>query len=223
MRPPRARAKPNSLPTLLESHRRPLTDQERRTLRAKIRSLQGRGGRSRTGWIPIAAVVIVVLWLVTILASDAPWMVVTAFWLVTGAVIALWVGRDMRKHASQFDLMAAGLQSALAANAAEVYDVRARAFVEFEEEEDEGACYGFEIDGPRLVFVSGQEFYPGARFPSLDFSIVYVLDEAGRTMDMLIDKRGARAKPARTIPASKRVERPGHLEVRAGTIDTFPR
>ena len=221
MRPPPARAKPNSLPTLLESHRRPLTDQERRTLRAKIRSLQQRGVRSRTGWIPIAAVVILVLWLLTILASDAPWMVVTAFWLVTGAVIALWVGRDMSKHGSQFGDMAARLQSALVANAADVYDVRARAFIEFEEEEDEGACYGFEIDGPRLVFVSGQEFYPGARFPSLDFSLVYVVDEAGRTVDMLIDKRGARARPARTIPAREHAERPEHLEVRAGTIDTF--
>jgi hypothetical protein len=148
-------------------------------------------------------------------------MIVTAFWLVTGAAIALWVGRDMRKHASQFDDMAAGLQSALTANAADVYDVRARAFVEFEEKEDEGACYGFEIDGPRLVFVSGQEFYPGARFPSLDFSLVYVVDEAGRTVDMLIDKRGARAKPAYTIPAARHVERPAHLEVREGTIDTL--
>lgn len=221
MRPPLARAKLSSLPTLLESHRRPLTDQERRTLRAKIRSLQGRSVRSRTGWMPMAAIVIVVLWLLTILASDAPWTVVTAFWLVTGAAIGLWVGRDMRKDASQFHDMAVGLQSALTANAADVYDVRARAFVEFEEEEDEGACYGFEIDGPRLVFVTGQEFYPGARFPSLDFSLVYVVDEAGRTVHMLIDKRGAQAKPARTIPASEQVERPEHLEVRAGTIDTL--
>jgi hypothetical protein len=126
----------------------------------------------------------------------------------------------MRKHASQFDAMAAGLQSALTANAADVYDVRARAFVEFEEEEDEGASYGFEIDGPRLVFVNGQEFYPGARFPSLDFSLVYLVDEAGRTVDMLIDKRGARAKPEYTIPVGRQVPRPEHLEVRAGGVDT---
>ena len=210
-----------NLPAFFESHRRPLTRQERRTLRAKIRSLQERGTRSRTRWIPIAAIVIVVLWLLTLLASDAPWMVVTVFWLVTGGVIALWVGRDMRKHASQFGDMAAGLQSALRADAADVHDVRARAFVEFEEEEDEGAGYAFEIEGPRLVFVSGQEFYSSARFPSLDFSLVYVLDEAGRAVDMLIDKRGARATPAFTIPAVEHRERPEHLEVRAGTIDTL--
>jgi hypothetical protein len=195
MRPRPARAKPNSLPTLLESHRRPLTDQERRTLRAKIRSLQGRGVRSRTGWIPIAVVIIFVLWLVTILAADAPWMVVTAFWLVTGGVIALWVSRDMRRHASQFDDMAVGLQSAL-------------------------------IGTPRTCTTcarvhSSNSRKKGARFPSLDFSLVHVVDEAGRTLDMLIDKRGARAKSARTIPASEQVERPEHLEVRVGTIDSF--
>jgi hypothetical protein len=221
MRPRLARAKPSSLPAFLESHRRPLTEQERRTLRAKIRSLQQRGGRSRTRWIPIAVVVIVLLWLLTLRASDAPWMVVTAFWLVTGVVIALWVGRDMRNHASQFSDMAAGLASALTADAADVYDVRARAFVEFEEEEDEGACYAFEIDGPRLVFVTGQEFYSSARFPSLDFSLVYVLDGAGRTVDMLIDKRGVRAKPAFTIPARPQRERPEHLELREGSLETL--
>ena len=198
-----------------------MTEQERRTLRAKIRSLQERGSRSRTRWIPIALVVIVVLWLLTLLASDAPWMVVTVFWLVTGGVIALWTGRDMRKHASQFSDMAAGLQSALTTDAADVYDVRARAFVEFEEEEDEGACFAFEIEGPRLVFISGQEFYSGARFPSLDFSLVYVLDEADGAVDMLIDKRGSRVKPAFTIPAAEQRERPEHLEVRAGTIDSL--
>jgi hypothetical protein len=221
MRPRRARAKRSSLPAFLAPHRRRLTEQERRTLRAKIRSLEGRSSRARTRWIPIAGLVIVVLWLLTLVASDASRIIITAFWLAVGAAIALWVGRDMHEHASQFSDMAAALLSALTANAADVYDVRARAFVEFEEEEDEGACYAFEISGSRLVVVSGQEFYSGARFPSLDFSLVYVLDEAGRTVDILIDKRGARAKPAFIIPAARRRERPEHLEVRAGTIDTL--
>ena len=140
---------------------------------------------------------------------------------MAGGAIALWVGRDMKKHAAEFGDMATALQSALMADAADVYDVRARAFAEFEEAEDEGACYAFEIDGPRLVFVSGQEFYASARFPSLDFSLVYVLDGAGRSVDMLIEKRGPRAKPARMIPVAQQTERPEHLEVRAGAIDTL--
>jgi len=157
------------------------------------------------------------------LASDAPWTVVTAFWIVVGAGIALWVRRDMRAHAGQFDAIATGLRSALAANVAEVFDVRAKAFVEFEEVDDEGACYAFEIDGPRVVFVNGQEFYAGARFPSLDFSLVYLCDQAGRRVDMLIDKRGPKAAPTQTIPAARtqQIRRPEHLEVRAGSVDTL--
>lgn len=39
---------------------------------------------------------------------------------------------------------------------------------------------------------------------------------------MLIDKRGPRAKPVRVIPAAaQQTDRPEHLELREGTIDTL--
>ena len=69
------------------------------------------------------------LWLWTVLASDASWLIITAFWLVVGGTIALGVRRDIRAHA-------------------------------------------------------GQESYEGAKFPSLDFSLVYVLNERGNTVDI---------------------------------------
>ena len=164
-----------------------------------------------------------VLWLWTILASDASWFVVTAFWLIVGGAITLWVRRDMGAHGRHFEGMARGLESALRRNAADVYDVRATAFAELEEIEDEGACYAFEIEEGRLAFIQGQEFYESARFPSLDFSLVYVLDEAGRTVEMFIDKRGARAAPVKRIPSAikQRLDVPDHLEVRAGKIDNL--
>jgi hypothetical protein len=97
-----------------------------------------------------------------------------------------------------------------------VYEVRSRSFVEFEEVEDEGACYAFELDDERVVFISGQEFYPEAKFPSLDFSLAYILDEAGHNVDMLIEKRGPKAAPARVIPGSvkERLVIPEMLETR---------
>jgi hypothetical protein len=204
-----------------EPSRRPLTQAERRALRATIRSLTVRGRRASIVWLPIAGGLVLVLWVWTILASDAPWFIVTAFWLIAGGGITLWVRRDMRTHGSHLEGMARGLQSALRRNAADVYDVRARAFAELEEIEDEGACYAFEIEGGRLAFIQGQEFYESARFPSLDFSLVHVLDEAGRTVETLIDKRGAKAAPARRIPAAikQRLVVPDHLEVRVGRID----
>ena len=116
--------------------------------------------------------------------------------------------------------MARGLESALRRNTAEVYDVRASAYAELEEIEDEGACYAFQIEAGRVGFLAGQEFYEGNRFPSLDFSVAYIVDENGRSVDMLIEKRGAKAAPARRIPAAvkERLEAPEHLEVRDGTI-----
>jgi hypothetical protein len=156
-----------------------------------------------------------------LLASDAHWVIVTAFWLVIGAAITFWVRRDMRKDAAQYKSMGRGLESALRRNAADVYDIRAKSFAELQEIEDEGACYAFEIDGDRLVFISGQEFYAGANFPSLDFSLVYILDEAGHTVDMFIGKRGAKAVPARTITAAVKasLDVPDHLQVRIGSVD----
>ena len=205
---------------MLESARRPLTVAERRLLRAKLRSLEARIRRLPGSVLLIAGVVFVALWLWTLVASDAPRVVVSAFWLVAGGAITLWVRRDMRGDQREMEAMARGLESALRRSAADVYDIRANAFAELAEIEDEGACYAFELDGGRIVFITGQEFYESAGFPSLDFSLVYVLGERGETVDMLIDKRGRKATAARTISADvkRTLDVPDHLQVLDGTI-----
>jgi hypothetical protein len=201
--------------SVLGCSRRPLTAAERRLIEAKARSLTAGGQRASAKSLRIAGSTILVLWLLTLVASDASWPIVTAFWLVVGSGITLWVRRDIRKDAVHLEEMAGRLESSLRGNLADVYEIRANSFVEFQEIEDEGACYAFELDGNRFVFITGQEFYAGARFPSLDFGLVYVLDQRGETVDMFIDKRGAKARPARTIPADvkRQLELPGHLEV----------
>ena len=208
-------------PTLLAPTRRALTPTERRLTQARIKSLKARAHRASARAVPVTAAVVSVLWIWTILASDAPWHTVAAFWITVGGAIALWVRRDSRGNASSFQRMTRDMESALVRSEADVYDVHARAFAEFEEVEDEGACYAFELDGNRLLFVTGQEFYESAKFPSLDFSLVYVLDEQGQTVEMFIDKRGPKATPARTIPSSVKntLEIPELLEVRTGTLD----
>lgn len=207
----------------MDASRRTLTEKERRVIRARIRSLSARGRRASSISLPITGALILVLWIWTILASDAPRLVITLFWIVVGSVIELWVRRDMRAHGGQLEGMAQSLEAALKRNEADVYDIRAKAFVEFEEIEDEGACYAFDIGDDQLVFVTGQEFYESARFPSLDFSLVYVLDETGHSVDMLIDKRGPKTGPVRTIPAAvkQRLLVAEHLEVRVGRIDNL--
>ncbi len=99
-----------------------------------------------------------------------------------------------------------------------MFQIEATSFTEFEEVEDEGACYAFEIDWDRTVFVVGQQFYAGPKFPSHDFALVYILSERGDPVDMVIGKRGPRARAARTVPAVTKLELeiPEHLEVIAG-------
>jgi hypothetical protein len=175
---------------------------------------------SRRAWIA-TIVIVLLLWLLTLLASDAPWLAITAFWVLVGAAIVLWVRRDVARDASYETEWAERLESALRCNTANVFDVRARAFVELEEHEDEGACYAFALDDQRVVFVSGQEFYQAARFPSLDFSLVYALDETGMPVDVVIEKRGPRTAPVRTISYQVKhgLEIPEHLEVMTTSLD----
>ena len=206
----------------LDSRQRQLTTAEARLLRARASSLRGGGRRAHsTGlWIGIGA--IAVLWALTMLASDAPAIVITGFWLLAGAIIVLWVRRDLGADRNTSDALAANLESALRRDLALVYDIRASGFAEFEEVEDEGACYAFQLEGrDELVFLSGQEFYAEARFPSLDFALVFPLDEAGGRVDMLIEKRGARARPDRVVPASVKqtLTFPEDLRIVHGTLD----
>jgi hypothetical protein len=186
----------------LESRQRPLSESEARLLRGRMTSLQRRGRRASSGGLWIGILAIVILWALTMAASDAPAAVITAFWIVAGAVIILWVRRDLGADRRSLDTIVRRLESALRRNLADVYDIRSSGFVEFDEIEDEGACYAFQLAGKdEIVFLSGQEFYEEARFPSLDFALVFPLDEAGQRVDMLIEKRGAKSEPQRRIPS----------------------
>lgn len=166
-------------------------------------------------------VTLLVLWGATLALSDASSLVVTVFWAVAGSALLLWIRRDMRRDLAAFHEVLAQCRSALSRNEAEVFDIRSSRFVEFEEVEDEGACYAFEIEGGRIVFIAGQQFYPGARFPSHDFSLVCPLDERGYRLDMLIAKRGPAEDATHIIPAEAKLklEIPEHLEVIDGRLD----
>jgi hypothetical protein len=209
------------MPDSLPFRQRQLTEPEIRLLRSRA-ALMRRSGRRATSaslWVGLGAIVL--LWALTLIASDSPALIVTLFWLVVGVAIILAVRRSMQADGRQLQAVAAGLESALRRNLAEVYDIRATGFVEFEEIEDEGACYAFELPGGRLVFLQGQEFYGAADFPSLDFSLVMPLDESGRRVDMFIEKRGRKAEPQRTIPAAfkRELEIPDDLELLTGTLE----
>lgn len=202
--------------------RRPLSPAERRLLRMRSTSLRA-AARSGGGPIAIGAAGVGALWLATLAVSDAPWPVITAFWMVVGGGMVAWVARDARRWSDEARRMAADLDAVLAGGEAREWRVEAAAFVEFEEVEDEGAGYVFDLADGRLLFLSGQELYPSARFPSLDFSMVDLLDPRGRPVDQVVVKRGRRAAPRRVIPASRKLtlDIPEHMTVRRGTLATL--
>lgn len=165
------------------------------------------------------------LWLATVLASDAHWAVITLFWIAAGSGISFWVWRDAKRDYRHAATMAERLESALDRDEANVFDFEARSFVEFEELEDEGACYAFDLGRRRISFVVGQRFYPEARFPSLDFSLVYPLDAEGNEVDMLIEKRGPKAEALRKVPGHMKQDYvvPEHLQVLEGELSELER
>jgi hypothetical protein len=93
--------------------------------------------------------------------------------------------------------------------------------VELEEVEDEGACYAFQLSGKRIVFVSGQNFYPSARFPNSDFSLVDIYGENNVLVETFIEKHGKKLRPRRKISAevTSKMKVPDHLQVIEGKLD----
>jgi len=208
---------------MIEPSYRPLRAAEKRLMRAKVRALDRQARRGPKAMMLVAAAVFAALWAITLAATTAPWTVVTAFWLLVGGGITTWIWFEQRRDLKTLAAMARGVESALAHDRAEVYDIRASSFAEFEEFEDEGACYAFQLDDGNLLFLAGQEFYPSGRFPSLDFSLVYPLDRAGNRADMYIEKRGDRARSARMLGSAERerLEIMDSIECRPGTIDAL--
>jgi hypothetical protein len=163
-------------------------------------------------------VIFATLAFVTILNSDLPPFSIILFWIVAGGSITAWNDRDVVSDPKRRKRC---LESAMTRNSAEVFEVQATSFAEFEELEDEGVCYAFQVGDNQLAFVSGQDFYASPKFPSLHFSLVYALDEKGRRVCMLKETRGARAFAAMTLPAEakRHLHLPEPVTIIAGRLE----
>ena len=160
------------------------------------------------------ALMLAALWLATVAVSDAPIALITAFWVIVGAIVLGW----SRYSDVARDAWVVGLESALRANSANVYDVQATSFVSLQETDDEGGGFVFQLDGGQLLFLDAAAGRCSGRFPSLDFSVVQALDVAGTPVAQWIERRGAKAHPVRKVEAAVAVapadlsQRPGRLE-----------
>lgn len=196
---------------------RPLLQVEQRAVTRALGVRRRRLGRLRRRLFVFSSVVFGALWGLTMVASRAPVIVITVVWLVIGALLTLWsyfsARRELTKDVNRFE-------QALRRNEAREVRVQSTEMVEFEEEEDEGTCYAFQLDGGKILFISGQDYYSSAMFPNTDFSLVDVYDENGACIGELIHKRGQKLEPRRTVPARLKsgLSIPGHLEIIEGKL-----
>lgn len=177
-------------------------------MRARLRSVE-KNHRAVTVRSRFATPIICgALWLATILLSGVSIVVITAFWLAVGVAMHFMVRRDIGEGSP----WAPFITSALRGNEADIYEVRASAFLTYEPIDDEGTRYAFQIERDRALFIDGEVFEPGARFPSCDFNIVHALGVDGETRAEWIEKRGPLTEPAGAVrgPLSSF---PDHLDV----------
>jgi hypothetical protein len=206
----------------LEGSTRPLTEAEKRLLRWAVSHRERRLRKALRGTLSWGAIVLGVLWIFSIFATiiderGPSWYLSGLIWLVIALPMTLWsyagVRSDLAKAVRRFE-------SAMRLNTASTVRIQSTEMVEFEEEEDKGVRYAFQLTNGRMVFLSGQEFYPSPQFPNSDFSLVDIRSEDGTTIVGHIERRGRRIEQSRTIPAKKAsaLKIPDHLQIITGNL-----
>ena len=207
---------------MIEHFDRALNSSERRELEARLAVWEWfpRASLAKTAVASFA--VCGVLGLLTLAASDAPQPMVVLFWTLAAIGFTIWMGITGSQEAHR---QTARLRDALVQNRARGVRVKSDRVVEFDEIEDEGACYAFAVDEERVIFVLGQEFYANESFPNDDFSIVDVLSSSNLVADTLIVTDGHKLEPGRIIPSATKdaLEIPDHLQVVSGRIEDIER
>ena len=176
----------------MEKTVRQLTEKERRLLTSAMAWRVRRLKSARRRVIVYLSVLFSLFSGVIIIATrvdkkSPPWYYVCLIGWAIAAAIAWWIDHDLRpKLVADVELF----EGALTLGEACVMRIQSDAMVEFDEEEDEGACYAFQLDNRQIVFVSGQDFYPSARFPNTDFSLVTVYGNGGAQVASFMEKNG---------------------------------
>ena len=79
--------------------------------------------------------------------------------------------------------------------------------IEFEEIEDEGAQYLFQVEENKIFHISGQEFYETSFFPSNDFELITIMGPGkNQILDFHIHCIGHKLSPIMTVPRDVKKE-----------------
>lgn len=111
----------------------------------------------------------------------------TILWFVLLLSMLLWAyvssSRELKAKILE-------LEDVLSRNEVRVIRVLSQEMIEFEEVDDEGACYAFQVSDGEILFVSGQDYHRSVRFPNTDFSLNQIRNHSGRLIEELISKDG---------------------------------
>lgn len=196
---------------------RPLLKAEIRLLTRRLASVQKARRRTVFRVAASGTPVTGALCILTLLASSTDPRIVVGFWFAVTLILIAWVSFERRRA---FGKSIGRLESALRGNTAEVVRVISSQCLAFAEIEDEGACYAFQVEPERVLFVVGQGFYESVRFPNSDFSLVHIHAESGELVEVPLLIAGSKLIPVRTVPATLKatLKIPEHLSVVAGSL-----
>lgn len=197
---------------MLTRTERALTPAERGVLSARIAHAARESQQALAKAVISSVLVCAILALLTYITSTAPLLVIVPFWSGLAVLFTLWLGLPWHRSMNQ---QVAWLGDALRADRVRVNRIVSPRVVEFEEEEDEGACYAFEHGPESSVFIVGQEYYEDDDFPNSDFSLIDLLGTHGSPVDTLVETAGRKLVPERVIPAKSKhmMEIPEHLSI----------
>lgn len=188
----------------------------------RVASLRAECIRSWRRLLVIALGLCAVMTAVTALAGNASWATAFMFWSAVILLIGAWIWRE---EVSRRRTRVRRFESALRDGEVRELRVHAVAVAEFEEAEDEGASYAFDLGNGTVLFISGQDFYMSRSFPNTDFSLIEIHDVDGELVELYIEKRGRQLEVSRTITAKdkKRLRIPEHLQCVEGQLPDIER
>jgi hypothetical protein len=115
--------------------------------------------------------------------------------------MATWEWRDRLKGSRAY---LGNLEGAIRANRAIEDRIEAPAMISFEEIEDEGLSYAYQVEPNVVLFLSiGQEYELDRRVRCDAFSIVQILGPKDLVFDSYVAKHGMPLSPARVISAEE--------------------
>jgi acyl-CoA synthetase (AMP-forming)/AMP-acid ligase II len=182
--------------TVIERYSRPLNQSERRRIQAELARIAREVGarRAATEAAQLAGAALVAgLGYSYFSGTSVAFSVLGC--LAVGAVLLVITRFERWQQGSR---RRRSLQQALKAAQARVVHVTAESYAEFNEFEDLGAMYAFQIDPASLLVLRGQEYYETEYFPSLDFELITVPGAF-----FIIRSHQAKASPAVAYAASE--------------------